>query len=191
MQQQPEKEAAGTLPRPPGNDVEGGARVRPEANTGPAGSSDGKKMKGDRLKLWAFIFRACALAVSLLSFILMVAVTDFYLYSGFSYVLGIAIIVMVYTAVQVGIKGHELRTKKDVISPKIAIWIDFCGDQFLAYMIFSSGSAGATMSISLSNDFYTNSGLQLVAASVSMSVLAFIFLAPAALLSSYRLFANL
>ncbi|KNA05126.1 hypothetical protein SOVF_193230 [Spinacia oleracea] len=182
MQHQPEKQRNETLPPPPGGDVE---------NTPTAGSLDGKKlMKGDRLKLWGFIFRACAMAVSLLSFILMVAVSDFYLYAGFSYVLGIAIIVMVYTTVQVGIKGHELRTKKDVIPPNIAIWIDFCGDQVLAYMIFSSASSGATTSISLGT-VYMSSGLQLVAASVSMSVLAFLFLAPAALLSAYRLFANL
>uniref|UniRef100_A0A803L352 CASP-like protein n=1 Tax=Chenopodium quinoa TaxID=63459 RepID=A0A803L352_CHEQI len=184
------------MPRPQENDIEGGARARPEdINTASMEyySDGGKKLlKGDRMKLWAFIFRTCAMTVSFLSFILIVIVPDFYLFSALSYVLGIAIIVVVYTVVQVGIKGHELRTKKDVISPKVALWIDFCGDQLLAYMIFSSGSSGATLSMFISNNGNnTNVTLQVVAASISMSILAFIFLAPAALLSSYRLFANL
>ncbi|XP_021731297.1 CASP-like protein 4B3 [Chenopodium quinoa] len=174
---------------------EGSARVRPEqVNTVSSGASnsDGQKLlKGERLKLWGFIFRICAMVVSFLSSVLMVSVSDFHVFPGLSYVLGIAIIVVVYTTVQVGIKGHELRTKEDVIPPKAAIWIDFCGDQFLAYVLFSSSSTGATLSIILSSGVYMTVGLQLVAASVSMSVLTCIFLAFAALISSYCLFANI
>ncbi|XP_010683595.2 CASP-like protein 4B1 [Beta vulgaris subsp. vulgaris] len=188
MQQPPVKQADVRLPRPPGTDVEGGARVTPESYS--PGPSDGKIWKGEWMKLWVLIFRACALAFSCLSFILMACVGDFYLYYGLSYLLGIAVIVTVYTAVQVGIKGHELRTKTDVIPRKVAIWIDFCGDQLLAYMLFSSASVGATISVALRSE-YTGVGLELVAASVSMSVLAFVSLTPAALFSAYRLFANL
>ncbi|KAL2900015.1 CASP-like protein 4B1 [Bienertia sinuspersici] len=169
--QQPQRKEEAPIPRPPGSDVEGGGETpaRPEK-----------------------FFRACALLFSFLSFILMAFVSDFYLYGGFSFVLGVAIVTTAYMAVQVGIKGHELRTLEVVISPRVAVWIDFCGDQFLAYMLLSSATAGATTSVGLRNGYsYATVGLELVAASVSMSIFAFIFLAPATLFSAYRLFANI
>ncbi|KMT06639.1 hypothetical protein BVRB_7g158060 [Beta vulgaris subsp. vulgaris] len=188
--QQPEKRGDETLPRPPRNDVEGGAAgvTTPESNS--QGSLDLKKWKWDWMKKWVLILRACVLAFTFIAFILMASVGDFYLYAGPSYLLGVAIIVTLYSAVQVGIKGHELRTKKDVISPKIVAWIDLCGDQFLAYMLFSSSSAGAAISIGLKSELLTNVGLELMAASVSMSIFAFFCMAPIALFSSCRFFSN-
>lgn len=54
-----------------------------------------------------------------------------------SYGFAIALIAMVYTVVQVGIKGHELRTGNDVITPELAYWIDFIGDQVrLSFCVF-------------------------------------------------------
>lgn len=80
--QQPEKRGDVTLPRPPRNDVEGGAAgvTTPESNS--QGSLDLKKWKWDWMKKWVLILRACVLAFTFIAFILMASVGDFYLYAG-------------------------------------------------------------------------------------------------------------
>ncbi|CAO2839245.1 unnamed protein product [Amaranthus hypochondriacus] len=172
-----------SLPRASGKDAEDGrvgAGARPE-------------WKGGWTRIWDFICRATALVVSFLSFILMVCVGDFTLYHGLSFVFAMAIVTLVYCGVQVGIKGHELRTKKYVISPKIAVWIDFPLDQVLAYMLFSSASVAARecsfLQISIeAAGGVVGSGFQLAAASTAMTFLLFLCLSFAALFSASRFF---
>lgn len=54
-----------------------------------------------------------------------------------SYLFSMAVLTTVYMAVQVGFKGHELRTKKDVIPPKVSVWIDYSGDQVYIFLFLS------------------------------------------------------
>ncbi|CAO2839244.1 unnamed protein product [Amaranthus hypochondriacus] len=180
--QQAEERA--NIPRPPGRDVEGGGAG--------AMTPEGKERKvaapGDSMKKWVFVCRACALVASFLSFILMVFVSDFTQAEGFSYLFSMAVLTTVYMAVQVGFKGHELRTKKDVIPPKVSVWIDYSGDQFLAYMLFSSASVGATTCNFIRSAGLEGPGFGIAAASVSMSFFAFFSLAFTSIFSAYRLF---
>ncbi|KMS94681.1 hypothetical protein BVRB_016340 [Beta vulgaris subsp. vulgaris] len=123
-------EKVSDVPRPPGSDVEGEDGARRESNF--KGVSDVQKWKEEdwmKKGVLALGLRACALLFSFLSFILMVVIPNFHLDQGSSFVFAIALICMVYTAIQVGIKGDELRTGRYIISPEIAVWIDFIGDQ--------------------------------------------------------------
>ncbi|KAL2928919.1 CASP-like protein 4B3 [Bienertia sinuspersici] len=78
---------------------------------------------------------------------------------------------MVYSATQVGIKGEELRTGKDVISPDTAVWIDFIGDQVMAYLLLSSASVGAMTTSSLRRSWgsHPNPTLDQATGAVAMS----------------------
>ncbi|XP_057536192.1 CASP-like protein 4B1 [Amaranthus tricolor] len=184
--QQPE------LTQPPGSDVEVGSGTRPESNF--RGLSDVQKWKKEdwmKKGVLALILRSCALVFSFLAFILFATLPGFHLTESMSYGFAIALIAMVYTVVQVGIKGHELRTGNDVITPELAYWIDFIGDQVLAYMLFSSASVGAAITNPARKLAYRDPTLDHIAAAISMSFLAFFSLASAALISSYHLFAEL
>ncbi|XP_021731295.1 CASP-like protein 4B1 [Chenopodium quinoa] len=98
---------------------------------------------------------------------------------------------MVYTAIQVGIKGHELRTEKDIISPDVVVWIDFIGDQVMTYMLLSSASTGAMSTNLARNMGYVNPIVEKESTAVAMAFLAFFSLASASLISGYHLFTEL
>ncbi|KAK9734329.1 hypothetical protein RND81_04G132000 [Saponaria officinalis] len=167
----------GELPPPPGAaDVEAG-QVRPESNF--RGLSSVEKFKKDedlmRKGVLVLICRAVALFFSFLTFMLMVTISNFSYYTAFSYVFTIALFVMVYTAVLVGIKGHEILTGQQIIKSEIGIWIEFVGDQVMALLLLSAASAGASLSP------YGQAG-----ASICMSFLTFFSLEAAALISGYN-----
>ncbi|KAL9227752.1 hypothetical protein vseg_003403 [Gypsophila vaccaria] len=102
-----------------------------------------------------------------------------------SYVFAIVLVVIVYTAVFVGIHGHEVRTGEVVIPPKVAVWMNFLGDQILALMLLSAGSAGAEAATAL-RQMYVGSAVDQATAAVAMAFIAFIALEPAALISTYN-----
>lgn len=176
----------GPIPPPPGADMEGGTG-RPESVF--RGLSDVQQWKKDDwMKKGMIVLRALALLFSFLSFIVMVALDGFDNYESLNYVLAIAIIAMVYTAVQTGIKVHELRTGKSVIPPEVATWFDFSLDQIMAYMLLSSASAATAIVNAIRKSWWaSDTGIHHASAAISMSYLAFFSLAPAALISGYYL----
>ncbi|KAK9723609.1 hypothetical protein RND81_05G011900 [Saponaria officinalis] len=131
------------------------------------------------------ILRASALLFSVISFLLMVTVSDFTNYSALCYVFAITLVVIVYTAVFVGIHGHEVRTGEVVIPSKVAVWMNFLGDQLLALMLLSAGSASAEAATAL-RQAYVGSGVDQVTASVAMAFITFAALETAALISTYN-----
>ncbi|KNA21470.1 hypothetical protein SOVF_042750 [Spinacia oleracea] len=190
--QQPEKQTE--IPRPPGSDdLEDGAKeVRPESHF--RGLSDVQQWrKEDWMKkgVLVLVLRACALLFSFLAFIIVAVVPGFHLVESTSYLFAIALITMVYTASQVGIKGHELRTGKDVISSDIVVWIDFIGDQVMAYMLISAASTGGMSTSAMRNMGYINPIVEKESAAVAMCFLAFFSVASASLISGYHLFTEL
>ncbi|XP_021761000.1 CASP-like protein 4B1 [Chenopodium quinoa] len=189
--QQPEKQTE--IPLPPGSDMEdGGAKGRPESHF--RGLSDVQKWrKEDWMKkgVLVLVLRAFALLFSFLSFIIMVVIPNFQLSEPNSYVFSIALITMVYTAIQVGIKGHELRIGKDIISSDVVVWIDFIGDQVMTYMLLSSASTGAMNTNLARNMGYVNPIVEKESTAVAMAFLAFFSLASASLISGYHLFTEL
>ncbi|KAH9614512.1 hypothetical protein KSS87_023106 [Heliosperma pusillum] len=166
----PEKHLVGAVPPSPAADVEAGVAV---------------KECWVKKKAVTLILRASALLFSVISFMLMVTVTDFTNYSALCYVFTIVLVVMIYTAVFVGIHGHEVRTGEVVIPPKVAVWMNFIGDQILALMLLSAGSAGAETVTALRQD-YVGPAVDQLTASVAMTFLLFLALEPAALISTYN-----
>ncbi|KAL9227750.1 hypothetical protein vseg_003401 [Gypsophila vaccaria] len=171
------------LPPPPGLDSEAG-QVRPESNF--RGLSDVQKWKGDWMKKGALacIFRAVTLLYSFLAFMLVVTFPDFTTYPDYSYLFSIALVTIIYTAVWVGIKGHELRTGDVIIPHNVTLWLNFCGDQLLALMLLSSASSAASF---IRND--EARGEEVLGqgkAAVAMAFLGFFSLESAALITGYN-----
>ncbi|KAK9723607.1 hypothetical protein RND81_05G011700 [Saponaria officinalis] len=136
-------------------------------------------------KAMVLVLRASALLISFISFCVMVSVSDFTNYPALSYVFAITLVVIVYATVFVGIHGHEVRTGEVVISSKVAVWMNFLGDQLLALMLLSAGSAGAEAVTALRQE-YMGPGVDKVTASVAMTFITFAALEAAALISTYN-----
>ncbi|KAA8517711.1 hypothetical protein F0562_015185 [Nyssa sinensis] len=113
---------------------------------------------------------------------------DFNEYEQYRYVLAMAIISMVYTGVQAVRQFVELYTGKQWLSTASLQWINFCGDQILAYLLISATSSAIplTDSMKFSTD-YDPVFIESSAAAISMEFLAFLVLAVSALISGYQL----
>ncbi|PIA28160.1 hypothetical protein AQUCO_07200066v1 [Aquilegia coerulea] len=148
----------------------------------------------DLMKKGSLILRGSALIFSLLSFIIMACNKhggggnwmDFDTYEEYRYLLAIAILSTLYTAAQVSRQLHQLINGKEVLSQRTADFLDFFGDQILAYLLISAASTA----IPRTNQFregvdniFTDSS----AASISMAFFAFLALALCAMISAYKL----
>ncbi|KAJ4969736.1 hypothetical protein NE237_002835 [Protea cynaroides] len=147
------------------------------------------------------VLRTIGFVFSVLSFVIMACnrhgiTTDGVLYysdnfndyDAYRYLLSVAVISTVYTKFQVVRQIIELCTGKLMLSHEGLNFVDFIGDQIVAYLLISAASTavpttndGRTSGVLLSS--FTNS----CAASISMAFMAFLAMALSALISGYRL----
>ncbi|KAL8146648.1 hypothetical protein AgCh_004398 [Apium graveolens] len=132
----------------------------------------------DNLKRGSLALRGIALFFSLISFLVMAL--------HHRYVLAIAILSTLYTGAQVGRQIQELRTGKEILSPRMMVLLNFVGDQIMAYLLMSAASSAVPLTNRMregSDNVFTDSSTS----AISMAFLAFFALAFAALVSGYKL----
>ncbi|KAL9227753.1 hypothetical protein vseg_003404 [Gypsophila vaccaria] len=186
---EPEKKAV----PPPETDVEGGEPVAATARSSGFGvGSVLRRWKGDDyIRKGSLSLRALGLLFSLLSFIVMATNNhgdwkEFGKYEEYRYVLAIAILSTIYTGVQTYKQLHQLRTGRKLFAFKNSALIDFVGDQIMAYLLLSSASAAIPLTNRMresSDNIFTDSS----AASITMSLFAFLSLAVSSLIAGYKL----
>ncbi|CAK9323393.1 unnamed protein product [Citrullus colocynthis] len=173
---------------PPAADLE---RQTPPATSFGVSEIVSRWRREDLLKRRVLALRGFGFIFSLLAFIIMASNKhgdwkDFDKYEEFRYVLAIAILSTLYTGAQVLRQVHELSTGKSVILPQKAAFIDFIGDQSVAYLLMSAASTAVPMTNRMregSDSSFTDS----LAASVTMSFFAFLSLALSAAITGYKL----
>ncbi|KAG7027874.1 CASP-like protein 4B1, partial [Cucurbita argyrosperma subsp. argyrosperma] len=145
----------------------------------------------DLLKRRVLALRGFGLVFSLLAFLIMACNRhgdwkNFDNYEEFRYVLAIAILSTFYTGAQVFRQIHEVSTARSMFPPPKSAIIDFIGDQILAYLLISASSSAIPMINRMregSDNIFTDS----LAASITMSLFAFLSLALSAAITGYKL----
>ncbi|CAL0304400.1 unnamed protein product [Lupinus luteus] len=141
----------------------------------------------DLLKKGSLAFRGAALVFSLISFIVMASNKhgdwrQFYHYEEYRYLVGIAILSTLYTALQVFVQV----TGKLFVKPRTGSIIEFVGDQVMAYFLISSASSAIPITNRMregADNIFTDTS----SAAISMSLFAFLCVAVSALISGYKL----
>ncbi|WZY82001.1 hypothetical protein YC2023_028385 [Brassica napus] len=141
----------------------------------------------DSIKKASPITRGLALLFSILAFVIMVSNKhgpgrNFDEYEEYRYVVAIAILATLYTAWQTFVH----LSKRDFFDRRTSIFVDFSGDQIVAYLLISAASSA----IPLTNRFregQDNIFTDSAASAITMAVLAFVSLALSALFSGYKL----
>uniref|UniRef100_A0A2N9G091 CASP-like protein n=1 Tax=Fagus sylvatica TaxID=28930 RepID=A0A2N9G091_FAGSY len=170
-----------------------------ENQTNPATTSTGfgvpaivrRWKREDLIKRGSLALRGLALLFSLLAFIIMASNKhgdwkNFDRYEEFRYVLAIAILSTLYTAVQALRHVHELSTGKHLIQQRTSAMVDFFGDQIMAYLLISAASSAVPMTNRMregADNIFTDA----LAAAISMAFLAFLSLGLSAMISGYKL----
>ncbi|KAI4353479.1 hypothetical protein L6164_002426 [Bauhinia variegata] len=174
-------------PTPPPMEEE--SQTPKKAEDGAAGVMRQLK-SNDLFKKGSLVLRGLALLFSLISVIIMASNKhgdwkDFRRFEEYNYVLAIAILSSLYTGAQVLRQIQEHATGKYMILRRTASWIDFSGDQIMAYLLVSSASSAVPLTDRLreAKDLFSDSS----SASISMSFLAFFCLAGSAMISGYKL----
>ncbi|GLJ24232.1 hypothetical protein SUGI_0462090 [Cryptomeria japonica] len=146
----------------------------------------------ERRQLLSFMLRCAALLFSFLSFVIMASNNQgkpglrFSDYEEYRYSLGISVIAFLYLAVQVGKGIYDIFFGNNLFSNIVFLYIDFIGDQLLAYLLMSSSSSAASLTNGLRDGGDTRF-TDMAAASVSMSFFTFGVLAASAILSGITL----
>ncbi|VVB01058.1 unnamed protein product [Arabis nemorensis] len=143
--------------------------------------------RDDLIKKASPIMRGLGLLFSLLTFIIMVSNKhgygrNFDDYEEYRYVLAIAIISTLYTALQTFVHF----SKREFLDRRTSVLVDFSGDQIVAYLLISAASSA----IPLTNRFregQDNIFTDSAASAISMAFFAFASLALSALFSGYKL----
>ncbi|KAJ4906878.1 CASP-like protein 4B1 [Raphanus sativus] len=167
------------------SDIEAPAAPATETSTFSAITQRWKRE--DMIKKASPISRGIALIFSLLAFLIMVCNKhgpgrNFDEYEEYRYVVAIAITATLYTAWQTFVH----LSKRDFFDRRTSIFVDFSGDQIVAYLLISAASSA----IPLTNRFregQDNIFTDSAASAITMAVLAFVSLALSALFSGYKL----
>ncbi|KAL8102126.1 CASP-like protein 4B1 [Apium graveolens] len=149
----------------------------------------------DLYKNGSLALRAMGLLFSFLALIIMATNKhygdNFTKYEEYSYLLAIAVISAIYTGGQVYLQVHEILTGVQTFSRKNMVFFNFIGDQIVAYLLISAGSAAAPVTDSdrerENSSFEPRSFTDSAAAAIAMTFLAFFALALSALVSGYKL----
>lgn len=145
----------------------------------------------DLMKKGNLVLRSLALVFSLISFIVMASNKhgdwkNFDRYEEYRYCLAIAILASLYTSVQVLREIYQISTGRELISRRSSVYVDFAGDQIVAYLLISASSAAAPITNRMregSDNLFTDAS----AASIGMAFFAFAALALSALISGLKL----
>ncbi|XP_061375809.1 CASP-like protein 4B4 [Gastrolobium bilobum] len=173
--------------------------VTPEPRTVGTGAGAGSGVlrrwkREDLLKRGSLWLRGIALLFSLISFILVASNNhgdwrNFVKYEEYRYLLAIAIISSLYTGGQVFRQALELSTGQTLLQSRTLAFIDFVGDQVVAYLLISSTSSAIPMTNRIrvvADNIFTDTS----AAAISMSFFAFLCLAISAIISGHKLSAQ-
>jgi len=150
------------------------------------------------LLLLAFILIASDSKTTKVGYVLGQVTLKFTYFDAFKYLLSASMIACGFSVIQLVPELYRMHTGEVLIPEEIILYFNFICDQFLAYLLLSSTSAGMTASnlvrkgydvvwLSLCNGTGFWSFCAQAAASVSMAFLAFLITASLALLSGYRL----
>ncbi|XP_042492574.1 CASP-like protein 4B1 [Macadamia integrifolia] len=150
----------------------------------------------DLLKKGQIVLRTIGLLFSILSFVIMSTNNhrvrgnpydnNFDHYEQYRYLLAIGIISTVYTIAQILRQIHEFSTGKYLLSQLELNFLDFFGDQIIAYLLISAASSA----IPLTDQARRHKDKVLAdpsAASISMAILGFMAMALSALISGFKL----
>ncbi|KHN33251.1 CASP-like protein [Glycine soja] len=135
--------------------------------------------------------RGIALSMSLFSLIFMARNKygygyEFDKFEEYRYLVAVATLSTLYTAVQVFRQVHEISTMKSLMQPRTEGLIDFVGDQVLAYLLISSTSSAIPLTDQM-RKVTINVFTDFSAASIAFSLFAFCSLALSAVVSGYKL----
>uniref|UniRef100_A0A0E0DQ71 CASP-like protein n=1 Tax=Oryza meridionalis TaxID=40149 RepID=A0A0E0DQ71_9ORYZ len=187
---------------PAAADVEKGAAAA-DANVdgggAPAAAASGEGVVGAVVRRWrrqdlleksGSALRVAAWAFSLLAFVVMGANDhgdwrQFEHYEEYRYVVAIGVLAFIYTTLQLVRHGVRLTGGQD-LQGKVAVLVDFAGDQVTAYLLMSAVSAAIPITNRMregADNVFTDSS----AASISMAFFAFLCLALSALVSGFKL----
>lgn len=151
------------------------------------------------LLLLAFILIASDSKTTKVGYVLGQVTLKFTYFDAFKYLLSASMIACGFSVIQLIPELYRMHTGEVLIEQEeIILYFNFICDQFLAYLLLSSTSAGMTASglvrngydvvwLSLCSGTGFWSFCAQAAASVSMAFLAFLIMASLALLSGYRL----
>ncbi|KAL8141002.1 hypothetical protein V2J09_007023 [Rumex salicifolius] len=99
--------------------------------------------KCNKTRIVALSLRGASLLFSFLSFVIIATIKKFTTNDSYNYVFAIAMISFIYNAFQNGKGVYELVSRHELISHnKTSAFIDFIGDQAIAYMLMSGSSVG-------------------------------------------------
>ncbi|KAM1095071.1 hypothetical protein ACFX2B_009869 [Malus domestica] len=193
-----EERAAGSPPpvvptAPPENDVEN--QTQSHARTTGTGIGVGgilrRWKREDLLRRGSLALRGLALVFSLLAFIIMASNkhghgNNFDEYEEYRYVLAIAILATLYTALQSFRHARELSTGREMSQRRTSALADFIGDQIMAYLLISSSSSAIPLTNRM-REYQNNLFTDAAASAISMAFLAFVAHALSAIISGYKL----
>uniref|UniRef100_A0A0V0H6T2 CASP-like protein n=1 Tax=Solanum chacoense TaxID=4108 RepID=A0A0V0H6T2_SOLCH len=111
---------------------------------------------------------------------------DFDKYDEYRYLLAIAIISTLYTILLVLIQVYQLSTNKEIFSRKNSAFLDFFGDQLMAYLLLSAASSAVPLTNRMrenNDNIFTDSS----ASAIGMEFVAFLAMAVSAIVSGYKL----
>ncbi|XP_043706913.1 CASP-like protein 4B1 [Telopea speciosissima] len=155
-----------------------------------------RRRREDLLKKGQVVLRTICSLFSFISFVIMatnnhrvsgnIYDNNFHHYEQYRYLLAIGIISTVYTIAQVLRQIHEFSTGKYLFSQLGLNFLDFFGDQIIAYLLVSGASSAVPLT-NLARKQRDNVLADPAAASISMAILAFVALAMSALISGFKL----
>ncbi|GJM97048.1 hypothetical protein PR202_ga13944 [Eleusine coracana subsp. coracana] len=188
----PKSEPADGPPEPEAAAVDGVATERePGGGGGVRSMVERWKMDGAPARA-RLVLRGAAWVFSLLALVVMASNAhggshDFNNYPEYNYCLGISVLAWLYATAQVVRDAVRLSSGRDLIAErKVSAFVDFAGDQVVAYFLISGLSAAAPVTDYMrqkENNLFTDSA----AASISMAFFAFVAIGLSALVSGYNL----
>ncbi|XP_041027088.1 CASP-like protein 4B1 [Juglans microcarpa x Juglans regia] len=155
----------------------------------------------DLIKKGSLATSVMAFLFSLLAFIIMASDKhgdwkQFDKWAEYRYVLAVAILSTLYAGGQTLRQVHELRTRKTLLQQRTSAFLNFFGDQIMAYLLISAASAAIPQTNRLFQylddetylaDYSGSAFTEAAAAAISMAFLAFLSLAVSAMISGYKL----
>ncbi|PKI34141.1 CASP-like protein 4B1 [Punica granatum] len=185
----------GTFPKEPAPSAPPAADAAPPPRGGASGfgvSAVVRRWRRDDLvRKGSLALRGLALLFSVLASVIMATNRhggwkNFDKYEEFRYLLAIAILATLYTALQAFRHFRQLSTGKHMFQQRTSALVNFSGDQVVAYLLISAASTAVPMTNRM-RDNVDNLFTDCLAASISMAFLAFFSLALSALISGYKL----
>uniref|UniRef100_A0A6J1BX26 CASP-like protein n=1 Tax=Momordica charantia TaxID=3673 RepID=A0A6J1BX26_MOMCH len=154
-----------------------------------------KKMKREEMRKKILLgFRICGFAFCLVSFSVMAsdknqgwALDSFYRYKEFRYCMAVNVIGFLYSALQSYDLVYFLSTGKHMILNHFKQYFDFFIDQIVAYLLLSASSSAATRVDDWQSNWGKDKFPDMAAASVGLSIVAFVAFALSCLISGHTL----